>query len=153
MAVIDDVSRELVGSFLELEFALPGGEFHPKRLRFFTSADFRAFAPAPAALGFADSIDAAGVVTAGELVARQQALAENHACGPVPDDEVCPRCSFEFAIRDVVELGSILEDIEDQQALPGDDDEHLQPLSLEEKQILELCRDWDVADTIDRCRE
>lgn len=143
--MLDDASQELLQSILDVEFLM--GDEPSKLLRFFTAHDFRKhYSHAPAGAAFADAIEAAGLVTAGELVAWQRAaLSHSNAAAAANDSDgqepFCVRCGFEFAVQDVVEFGVAIETSDSP------------PLTEEEAQILKVCQEWAVSDAIERCRE
>lgn len=115
------------------------------RLRFFTADDLRDFSanqPSDRAyiMYVADSIERHNVATVGELWARLEALYHDDADD---DEEPCPRCNFEWAVRDVVQWGAYVEE------------QHSGEYALNdlEVRLLALCREWDVDDTIRRCND
>jgi hypothetical protein len=97
-----------------------------KVLRFFNARDCRNYHDSAVSV-LADEIEEAGVVTVGELVAREEA-----------NFFTCPKCEFNNSVANIVYAGEILL-------------QRSQELTDLEAVILDKAREWLAADAISRC--
>lgn len=121
------LNRETLGLIRDVLEAEYVGVTGPKPFRFFTPDDCRHYAAAKdidSVDRLAEAIEAVGLATVGELVAREEAFSERHSC---------PRCDFAHSVDGVVLAAERL----------GYDN-----LSDTERGVVDACQSWVTEDTI-----